>query len=285
MARLCDRVVCGMESQYRLLVRRILEEGDKRETRNGRVLSVFGASLECDLRDGFPLLTSKKVFFRGIVEELAWFLRGSTDVSELRARRVHIWDLNTEGRGFDAGPIYGFQWRHFGAAYAGKDADYAGMGVDQIASVIASLRSTPHSRRMVLCAWCPSQQSSMCLPPCHVMYQFYVESDRRVSVQMTQRSSDVFLGLPFNIASTALLLQLIAHEVDLEPGRVIIRLGDAHVYEEHVEACLEQLRSPCADLPRVTVDRAKDCLWDVRASEVTLHGYAPGPSIRARMRA
>lgn len=274
-----------MEAQYQQLVSHILKHGHQRQTRNGKVRSVFGTSLECDLKEGFPLLTSKKVFFRGIVEELAWFLRGSTNVNELRDKKVHIWDLNSEQNGFDAGPIYGFQWRHFGAEYKGKEADYTGKGVDQITNLINTLQTNPHSRRMVLSAWCPTQLKQMCLPPCHVMYQFYVESDQRVSVQMTQRSSDVFLGLPFNIASTALLLHLIAHQVDREPGRIIIRIGDTHIYEEHTEACRQQQQTPCAPLPNITIQRQKDYLWNVQNGQITLHNYTPQATIKAKMKA
>lgn len=275
-----------IEYQYQKLLSRVLEHGDKRETRNGTVLSVFGASLECDLKEGFPLLTSKRVFFRGIVEELAWFLRGSTNVNELRDKKVHIWDLNSEQTGFDAGPIYGFQWRHFGAPYTDCHADYKDKGIDQIKSIIDLLKTDPHSRRIVLSAWCPTQQEQMCLPPCHVMYQFYVESDGRLSVQMTQRSSDVFLGLPFNIASTALLVHLIAHQVDREPGRVIIRIGDTHIYEEHIEACRLQGQSDDCILPTITIDRPKDDdLWTVESKQIQLHNYIPQAIIKAKMKA
>lgn len=276
----------SIERQYLDLVQHILEQGNLRETRNGNVLSVFGSSLEHDLKDGFPLLTTKRVFFRGIVEELAWFLRGGTNVQELRDKKVHIWDGNSESRGYDAGPVYGFQWRHFGASYTDCFADYSGHGVDQIKTIIELLKTDRHSRRIVLSAWCPSQQADMCLPPCHVMYQFYVEADGRLSVQMTQRSSDVFLGLPFNIASTALLVHLIAHQVNLEPGRVIIRIGDTHIYEEHISASRSQSRRVCGPLPTITVDRPQDDnLWEVTMEQITLHGYSPQASIKAKMKA
>ena len=275
-----------IEDQYKELVNHVLHKGHTRQTRNGAVLSVFGRTLECDLKDGFPLLTSKRVFFRGIVEELAWFLRGSTNVNELRDKKVHIWDLNAEKSGYDAGPIYGFQWRHFGAEYTDFNADYTDKGVDQIKAVIDLLKTDPHSRRIVLSAWCPIQQAQMCLPPCHVMYQFYVEADGRLSVQMTQRSSDVFLGLPFNIASTALLVHLIAHQVDIQPGRVIIRIGDTHIYEEHIEACQQQDRKGACSLPTITIERPKDDdMWKVERKQIQLHNYTPGSIIKAEMKA
>lgn len=275
-----------METQYLEIVRNVLENGQRRETRNGTVLSLFGSSLECDLRDGFPLLTTKKMFFKGIIEELAWFLRGSTNVQELRDQRVHIWDGNSSDRGYDAGPVYGFQWRHFGAEYTNCHGDYTGQGVDQIKVILDLLKNDPNSRRMVLSAWCPVQQPDMCLPPCHVMYQFYVESDGRLSVQMTQRSSDVFLGLPFNIASTALLVHLMAHQVGMEPGRVILRIGDTHIYEEHIEACQTQLKRGITSLPSITIDRPKDdYLWNVKRKQIKLNNYTPQAAIKAEMKA
>ena len=177
------------------------------------------------------------------VEELSWFLRGSTNVQELRDKKIHIWDGNSADRDYDAGPVYGFQWRHFGAEYTDCHDDYMGQGVDQVTRIINLIKTDPTSRRMVLSAWCPSHQDQMCLPPCHVMYQFYVEEDGCVSCMMTQRSADVFLGLSFNIASTALLTTLVAHQTGRAPGHLWINIGDAHVYEEHVYACQKQNRS------------------------------------------
>lgn len=275
-----------MEAQYLRLLARVLESGAPKDTRNGHVLSKFGAQLHCDLSEGFPLLTTKKMFWRGIVEELSWFLRGSTNVQELRDKRVHIWDGNSSERGYDAGPVYGFQWRHFGAEYGDCHVDYTGQGVDQIANIIELLRTDPHSRRMVLSAWCPTQQADMCLPPCHVMYQFYVESDGRVSCMMTQRSADVFLGLPFNIASTALLTALIAHQVGREPGQLFINIGDAHIYEEHVDACRQQLTRSALPLSTIRIERpADDALWCFGTGDVVLMNYKCHNSIKAPMKA
>ena len=275
-----------MEAQYLRLLAHVLETGAPKDTRNGRVLSKFGAQLHCDLSEGFPLLTTKKMFWRGIVEELSWFLRGSTNVQELRDKRVHIWDGNSSGRAYDAGPVYGFQWRHFGAEYGDCHVDYTGQGVDQIANIIELLRNEPHSRRMVLSAWCPTQQADMCLPPCHVMYQFYVESDGRVSCMMTQRSADVFLGLPFNIASTALLTALIAHQVGREPGQLFINIGDAHIYEEHVDACRLQLSRSAFPLSAIRIERpTDDSLWCFGTGDVVLMNYKCHDSIKAPMKA
>ena len=188
-----------IDDQYIDLLTTLLEHGERRDTRNGPVYSMFGYMLHFDLTRGFPLITTKKMFFKGIVTELAWFLRGSTDVTELHEHKNHIWDGNTADRNFDAGPIYGFQWRHFGAKYVDCKTNYTGKGVDQIAQLIKNIKDNPTSRRHVLSAWNPNAQSEMALPPCHVMYQFYVK-EGKLSCQMYQRSADAFLGLPFNIA-------------------------------------------------------------------------------------
>ena len=275
-----------MEQQYLNLVERVLETETERVGRNGWTKSVFGASLECDFADGFPLLTTKRMFWRGIVEELAWFLRGSTDVQELRDKKVHIWDGNSEKRGYDAGPVYGFQWRHFGAPYTDCHTDYTGEGIDQISRIIQLIKTTPNARRMVLSGWNPAQQHQMCLPPCHILYQFYVESDGRLSVQMYQRSSDIFLGLPFNIASTALLLSLIAHQVERMPGRVLMQIGDAHIYREHYDVCQQQVLREPTPLPTVKIDRPKDDhLWEIDASQITLQNYSSAGRLQAPMKA
>lgn len=275
-----------MEQQYIQLVKRVLDTESEREGRNGWTKSVFGASLECDLADGFPLLTTKKMFWRGIVEELAWFLRGCTDVQLLRDKKVHIWDGNSESRDYDAGPVYGFQWRHFGAQYGDCHVDYTGQGVDQITKIIDLIKTQPNARRMVLSGWNPAQQGQMCLPPCHVLYQFYVESDGRLSVQMYQRSSDIFLGLPFNIASTALLLSLIAHQVDRMPGRLLIQLGDAHIYREHYDVCQQQVMRQPTEFPTIKIDRPKDDnLWGIDAGQITLQNYTSAGRLQAPMKA
>jgi len=275
-----------METQYQTLLSYVLNEGQSRSTRNGTVQSIFGAVLECDLADGFPLLTTKKMFWRGIVEELSWFLRGSTNVQELRDKNIHIWDGNSQDRNYDAGPVYGFQWRHFGAEYTDCHDDYSGKGYDQISNIIRLLKLDPYSRRMVLSSWCPTQHEKMCLPPCHVMYQFYVEQDGRVSCMMTQRSADVFLGLPFNIASTALLTHLIAHQVGREPGRLLIQVGDAHIYEEHRCVCQKQLTRTGYTLPSVKIQRTScDNLMNFSVEDVVLEAYQSHGRLKAPMKA
>lgn len=261
-----------MESQYLDLMRRCLEASSV-DSRNGKVRSVFGAFLTCDLAQGFPLLTTKQVWLRGVVEELAWFLRGSTNVVELHKKKVRIWDGNTVDRQWDAGPVYGFQWRHYGATYTNCKADYTGKGIDQIETIIDLIRHNPLSRRIVLNAWNPKDQPQMCLPPCHVMYQFYVQHGK-LSCLMTQRSADVFLGLPFNIASSAMLVHLLCNETGLEPGRLMVSVGNAHVYQVHEDVCREQLSRELYPPPKLTITRPKDGLWNVKWSDVELEHYA-----------
>jgi thymidylate synthase len=259
-----------MEKQYLQILRDVLENGHRRKTRNSVTKTLFGKCIEFDLKDGFPLLTTKQVFFRGIVEELAWFLRGSTDAKELIAKNVHIWDGNSEKNNYDCGAVYGFQWRHYGAKYIDCQTDYTGCGVDQVQNVIDLLKNDPTSRRMIINAWNPSQMEEMCLPPCHIMYQFYVEPDDRVSVMLTQRSADMFLGLPFNIASTSLLLTLICQNVGRLPGRVIINIGDCHIYENHIKSVKIQLAREPSKLPVLILMNENIDLFDLKFSDLQL---------------
>ena len=270
-----------MESEYIKLLC-ICLQSESRKTRNSTVLSSFGHTLEHDLKDGFPLLTTKKMFFKGIVEELAWFLRGSTDVNELRQKGVHIWDKNTKDKNYDAGPVYGFQWRHFGAEYVDCKTDYTGQGVDQIKYMIELIKNDPKSRRMFLSGWNPFCQEKMSLPPCHVSYQFYVNKGR-LSCQMYQRSADVFLGLPFNIASTALLVHLLAHECDLQPGKIRLCLGDVHLYSNHVGAALSQIIRQPDPFPSLEIEREKDGLKNVQMKQISVKNYDPHDAIKAEM--
>ena len=270
----------SIEHDYLSLLKRCLAS-DTRVTRNAVVQSTFGATLHHDFSDGFPLLTTKKMFFRGVVEELAWFLRGSTDVSELQQVGVHIWDKNTSDRSGDAGPVYGFQWRHFGAEYT-SCKDYHPGGVDQIQFLLDEIKANPHSRRLFMSAWNPLAQPKMCLPPCHVSYQFYVK-DNKLSCMMVQRSADVFLGLPFNIASTALLQSLIAHETGLGLGTMTIHIGDLHLYDCHKTVADHQTRRVPQILPKVSIQREKDNLWKVKASEIVLENYNHLGPLKAEM--
>jgi len=259
-----------MEKQYLQILRDVLENGHTRKTRNSKTKSLFGKCISFDLKDGFPCLTTKKVFFRGVVEELAWFLRGSTDAKELIAKNVHIWDGNSEKNNYDCGAVYGFQWRHFGTEYIDCQTDYTGCGVDQVIRVIDLLKNDPTSRRIIINAWNPSQMEEMVLPPCHVMYQFYVEPDDRVSVMLTQRSADMFLGLPFNIASTSLLLTLICQQVGRKPGRVIINIGDCHIYENHIKSVKIQLAREPSKLPVLILMNENIDLFDLKFSDLQL---------------
>lgn len=273
----------SIEHDYLHLLERCLN-APKRETRNAVVHSTFSASLSHNLDESFPLLTTKRVFFRGVIEELAWFLRGSTNVDELREKGVHIWDKNAEAydpiEKKDAGGIYGFLWRHFGAKYKDCDTDYKGQGIDQVACLIQSIKDDPNSRRHIINGWHPNTPAS--LPPCHVLYQFYVH-DGRLSVQMYQRSADMFLGVPFNIASTALLTHLIAHECDLRVGMMHMTFGDVHVYESHTAAVMEQLGRFPRRLPQISIVRPKDGLWNLTTDGIEILDYDPEPSIRAEM--
>ena len=272
----------SIEEQYLELIHSIFHYGERRTTRNATTLSIFGVTLHMDLNKGFPLLTTKKMFFKGIVTELAWFLRGSTDVTELHEHNNHIWDSNSKDRGFDAGPVYGFQWRHFGADYISCKEDYTGQGVDQIEKIIHMIKTNPHSRRIYLSAWNPMDEEDMCLPPCHVSYQFYVQSGK-LFCQMYQRSADVFLGLPFNIASTSLLVHLIAHECDLQVGSVRIVIGDCHIYENHVGVATMQTQRIPFGLPTLIIRREKDGLRDLKFKDVKLRGYQHHSALKAIM--
>lgn len=248
------------EQQYLDLLDKILKRGEEREGRNGKTLSLFGERLEFDLQAGFPLLTTKRVFWRGVVEELLWFLRGSTDATELQKKNVHIWDGNTSREYLDAmglehyeegqlGPGYGFQWRCFGGDYPLFEN-----GIDQIKYVLRELISNPHGRRAVLSAWNPKQAHAMALVPCHVLYQFYV-GNHGLSCQLYCRSQDVCAGTPFNIASTALLTTLFATLLDIPTDRVILIAGDAHIYEQHIENAKIQVERKPFKCPQLKIKK------------------------------
>lgn len=221
------------EYQYLNHIKNIIEKGVKKSDRTGvGTFSIFGAQMRYSLRDSFPLLTTKRVFWRGVVEELLWFIRGSTSAHELQGKNVHIWDANstrefldsvglTEREEGDLGPIYGFQWRHFGADYKGMHADYKNQGIDQLAHVIDTIKNRPNDRRIIMCAWNPVDIPEMALPPCHCLVQFFVANDE-LSCLLYQRSADMGLGVPFNIASYALLTYMIAHVTGLKVGRLRI---------------------------------------------------------------
>jgi thymidylate synthase len=275
---------------YLDLVRRILDEGRPRTDRTGTgTIGVFGHQMRFDLGAGFPLLTTKKLHLKSILHELLWFVRGETQVGPLAAEGVKIWDAwatpeqtarfgRREG---DLGPIYGHQWRNFGAT-ARADGSYARDGVDQLARVIDQIKKTPESRRLVVTGWNPREAEQVALPPCHTMFQFHV-GDGRLDCQLYQRSGDVFLGVPFNIASYALLTMMVARACDLAPGDFVHTLGDAHLYTNHLEqARLQLTRAPRA-LPRmILAPHAKD-LFAFRYEDFTLEGYDPHPHIKGEV--
>lgn len=274
------------ERNYLRIMKRLLDEGDYREGRNGGVYSLFGEQMRFDLRDGFPLLTTKRVHFKSVVVELLWMLRGDTNVAWMKREGVTIWDEWIDERG-ELGPVYGAQWRAWPDNY-----NETGSVVlhDQISQVIHSLKTDPFSRRHVVSAWNVGQLHRMALPPCHMMFQFHV-SNGRLNCQLYQRSADWFLGVPFNIASYALLTHLIAREVGLEPGEFIHTFGDLHLYANHVEAARLQLERPVRDLPILcypgsghTLDKW-DRIFNVTPELVWVEAYDPHPTIKAEVSA
>ena len=258
--------------QYHELLRRILDAGHAQDARPGTgTLSVFGHQMRFDLGDGFPLVTTKKLHLKSIVHELLWFLRGDTNVGYLRENGVTIWDEWADERG-DLGPVYGRQWRSW--EKPGGDA------VDQIAWVLDEIRRNPDSRRLVVSAWNPADLDRMALAPCHCLFQFHVAGGR-LSCQLYQRSADIFLGVPFNIASYALLTMMIAQVTGLKPGDFIHTFGDAHLYSNHFDQAREQLSREPKPLPRLRLNPAVRSLFEFRYEDVVIEGYDPHPAIRA----
>ncbi|MFQ5766491.1 MAG: thymidylate synthase [Acidobacteriota bacterium] len=257
---------------YLDLLKRCLDRGVPKKDRTGTgTLSLFGHQMRFDLTAGFPLLTTKRLHLRSIIHELLWFLSGSTSVLDLQARGVHIWDEWADDDG-DLGPIYGAQWRSWTAPGGGK--------IDQLDRVIRQIRENPDSRRHLVSAWNPADLPRMRLPPCHVLFQFYVAGGR-LSCQLYQRSADLFLGVPFNIASYALLTLMVAQVTSLEPHEFIHTLGDAHLYRNHLtQARLQLSRRPGA-LPRMKLNRSIRSLFAFRFEDFTLEGYDPQPHIPA----
>ncbi|CAK9857715.1 unnamed protein product [Sphagnum jensenii] len=282
------------EYQYLNLIQDIILNGAEKGDRTGTgTLSKFGCQMRFNLRKSFPLLTTKNVFWRGVVEELLWFISGSTNAKVLQEKGIHIWDGNAsrsylDSQGLkereegDLGPVYGFQWRHFGARYTDMHADYSGQGFDQLADVIHKIRTNPDDRRILLSAWNPADLEIMALPPCHMFAQFYV-ADGELSCQMYQRSCDMGLGVPFNIASYALLTCLIAHVCDLVPGDFIHVLGDAHVYKNHVEPLQAQLKNTPKPFPVLQIKSRHSNIDLFTANDFELIGYQPHKRITMKM--
>lgn len=258
--------------QYKHLLQHILDEGAVKTDRTGTgTLSVFGHQMRFDLQQGFPLLTTKKLHLRSIIHELLWFLSGDTNIRYLKENGVSIWDDWADENG-DLGPVYGFQWR----SWPGKD----GQSVDQISKVVEQIRNNPDSRRHMVVAYNPAYVDEMALPPCHSLFQFYV-ANGRLSCQLYQRSADTFLGVPFNIASYALLTHMMAQQCDLEPGDFIWTGGDTHLYSNHLEQARLQLsREPLA-LPRLDIKRRPESIFDYRFEDFEIIGYQAHPHIPA----
>jgi thymidylate synthase len=261
--------------QYHDLLRLILENGQQRPDRTGTgTLSVFGAQTRFDLRSdgpGFPLLTTKKLHIKSIIYELLWFLSGDTNVGYLNEHGVTIWDEWADETG-DLGRVYGAQWRDWRGAN--------GVRVDQIDNVVTEIKSNPQSRRLIVSAWNPAEIDKMALPPCHLLFQFYVQDDE-LSCQLYQRSADLFLGVPFNIASYALLTMMMAEVIGLTPGDFVHTFGDLHLYKNHLEQAHEQLSRDCRPLPRMKLNRAVKDIHDFKFEDFELVGYDPHPSIKA----
>jgi thymidylate synthase len=260
--------------QYLDLMRHVLEHGTDKSDRTGTgTRSVFGHQMRFDLAAGFPVLTTKKLHLRSIIHELLWFISGDTNIAYLRENKVRIWDEWADDNG-DLGPVYGAQWR----SWPGPD----GTSIDQIANLIDGIRRNPDSRRHIVSAWNPAQVEAMALPPCHCLFQFYV-ADGRLSCQLYQRSADIFLGVPFNIASYALLTLMVAQVTDLQPGEFVHTFGDAHLYLNHLEQTQEQLRREPRALPRMLVNPAVRDIFGFRYEDFELTGYDPHPHIKAEV--
>jgi thymidylate synthase len=260
--------------QYLDLMERILSRGVEKRDRTGTgTLSVFGHQMRFDLNQGFPLVTTKKLHLKSIVYELLWFLRGDTNVKYLNEHGVSIWDEWADERG-DLGPVYGQQWRSWPAA--------DGKTIDQMAGVVAAIRRNPDSRRLIVSAWNPAEVDKMALPPCHCLFQFYV-AEGRLSCQLYQRSADVFIGVPFNIASYALLTLMVAQVTELEPGEFVHTFGDAHLYLNHLDQARLQLTRTPRRLPTMRLNPAVKDLFGFRYEDFALEGYEPHPHIKAKV--
>ena len=259
---------------YLSLLNRILTEGHQKGDRTGTgTLSVFGHQMRYDLQDGFPLLTTKKLHLKSIIYELLWFLRGDTNVRWLQDHGVRIWNEWADENG-DLGPVYGHQWRSW--------PDYRGGTIDQIAQVEEMIKRNPNSRRMLVTAWNPAEVEDMALPPCHCLFQFYV-ADGRLSLQLYQRSADTFLGVPFNIASYALLLQMMAQVTGLQPGEFVHTTGDTHLYLNHLEQARLQLSRTPRPLPTMRINPDVKSIFDFRYKDFELENYDPWPHIAAEV--
>ena len=258
--------------QYLKLLEHVKQNGQKKEDRTGTgTMSVFGYQMRFNLNEGFPLLTTKKVHLKSVIYELLWFLSGDTNIKYLKDNGVSIWDEWADENG-NLGPVYGHQWRSWPTS--------EGREIDQISNLINQIKKTPDSRRLIVSAWNVGEINKMKLPPCHCFFQFYV-ADGRLSCQLYQRSADIFLGVPFNIASYALLTQMIAHVCGLECGEFIHTLGDAHIYTNHIDQVNEQLRRKPKKLPQIKINPSVKNIFDFKYEDFSLEGYDPYPLIKA----
>ena len=265
--------------QYLDILDRILKEGAQKGDRTGTgTLSIFGTQSRYNLAEGFPLLTTKKLYLKGIIYELLWFLKGSTNIKYLQDNNVHIWDEWADENG-ELGPVYGHQWRSW--------PDYDGGTIDQIQYVVDQIKNNPNSRRMIVSAWNVAEVNKMALPPCHTIFQFYTaplpDGRRRLSLQLYQRSADTFLGVPFNIASYALLLQMMAQVCDMVPGDFIHTTGDTHLYLNHLEQAKLQLTREPRPLPTMKINPDVKSIFDFQFEDFELEGYDPWPHIKAEV--
>jgi thymidylate synthase len=260
--------------QYLDLLQRIVNEGTRKEDRTGTgTLSVFGHQMRFNLEEGFPLLTTKKLHLKSIIYELLWFLKGDTNVKYLQENGVRIWNEWADENG-ELGPVYGHQWRSW--------PDYNGGHIDQIQDIVNALKNNPNSRRMIVSAWNVAEVDQMALPPCHCLFQFYV-ANGKLSLQLYQRSADTFLGVPFNIASYALLTMMMAQVSGLKPGDFIHTTGDTHLYLNHLEQAKEQLKRTPRTLPRMVINPNVTSIFDFKYDDFTLEGYDPLPHIKAEV--
>lgn len=284
-----------MELQYINLIKHILENGISKDDRTGvGTLSIFSYNMTFNLRESFPLLTTKKVYWKGVVEELLWFISGSTDSNVLKEKGVRIWEGNSsreflDSRGlshYDQGDIgagYGFQWRHFGAKYTNMYDSYEGQGVDQLKDVIYKIKNTPDDRRIIMSTWNPTDLDKMALPPCHIFVQFWVDTNKKeLHSQMYQRSCDVGLGVPFNIASYALLTCIIAKLCNLTPGDFHYCMGDTHIYKNHIDAMKLQITREPYDFPKIKIKNITD-IDNIKFDDIELIDYKYYENIKMNM--
>ncbi len=260
--------------QYLDLCRRVLAEGTQKTDRTGTgTISVFGHQMRFNLQDGFPVLTTKKLHLKSIIHELLWFLQGDTNIKYLQDNGVRIWNEWADENG-ELGPVYGHQWRSW--------PDYKGGTIDQITQLVEMIKNTPDSRRLLVSAWNVAEVNDMALPPCHTLFQFYV-ADGKLSLQLYQRSADIFLGVPFNIASYALLLQMMAQVTGLEPGEFVHTFGDAHIYNNHIEQVQLQLTREPRPLPKMIINPEVKNIFDFKFEDFTLVDYDPHPHIAGKV--